>query len=84
MRSGGSPAVYMVMKKGKKTNRSTTKGSVREAGGTAEPKPVALTLKIDREMYQRLLLLRATGEKLRTHQEILRQALQEYLDRAGV
>jgi hypothetical protein len=49
----------------------------------AKERPVALTLKIDRKMYRRLLGLRATGEKLRTHQEILRQALAEYLDRAG-
>lgn len=44
---------------------------------------VALTLKIDRTMYRRLVGLRATGEKLRTHQDILRQALKEYLDRVG-
>jgi hypothetical protein len=49
----------------------------------AHERLVALTLKIDRKMYRRLLGLRATGEKLRTHQEILRQALAEYLDRAG-
>jgi hypothetical protein len=49
----------------------------------AQERPVALTLKIDRKMYRRLLGLRATGEKLRTHQEILPQALKEYLDRAG-
>jgi hypothetical protein len=74
----------MAMKKEKKVNRSTTRASDRDAGATSEHKPVALTLKIDREMYQRLLQLRAFGEKLRTHQDILRQALQEYLDRAGV
>jgi hypothetical protein len=60
----------------KRTTR--TKGSV-----AAQERPVALTLKIDRKMYRRLLGLRATGEKLRTHQEILQQALREYLDRAG-
>ena len=69
----------MVMKKQRKANQPD-----REASATGGHKPVALTLKIDREMYQRLLRLRAKGEKLRTHQEILRQALQEYLDRAGV
>ncbi len=53
-------------------------------GAAAEQKPIALTLKIDRNMYRRLVRLRATGEKLRTHQEILQQALKEYLDRAGV
>ena len=50
---------------------------------SAQEKPVALTLKIDRAMYRRLVGLRAAGEKLRTHQDILRQALKEYLDRVG-
>ena len=49
----------------------------------AQERPVALTLKIDRTMYRRLVGLRAAGEKLRTHQDILRQALKEYLDRVG-
>jgi hypothetical protein len=49
----------------------------------AQERPVALTLKIDRAMYRRLVGLRAAGEKLRTHQDILRQALKEYLDRVG-
>lgn len=73
-----------MMRKAKKANRPTTRASDREPGVTAEQKPVALTVKIDREMYQRLTSLRAAGEKLRTHQEILRQALQEYLERSGV
>jgi hypothetical protein len=58
------------------TTHLASKGATRE-------RPVALTLKIDRKMYRRLLGLRAAGKKLRTHQEILRQALKEYLDRAG-
>ena len=49
----------------------------------AQGRLVALTLKIDRTMYRRLVGLRASGEKLRTHQDILRQALKEYLDRVG-
>jgi hypothetical protein len=49
----------------------------------AQERLVALTLKIDRTMYRRLIGLRAAGEKLRTHQDILRQALKEYLDRVG-
>jgi hypothetical protein len=60
----------------KRTTRTTSSVAARE-------RPVALTLKIDRKMYRRLLGLRAAGEKLRTHQEILQQALKEYLDRAG-
>lgn len=43
-------------------------------------KPVALTVKIDQEMYVRLSLLRA--QKHKTAQEILTEALNAYLDRA--
>jgi hypothetical protein len=60
----------------KRTTRITSRMAAQE-------RPVALTVKIDRKMYRRLLGLRVTGEKLRTHQEILREALAEYLDRAG-
>ena len=49
---------------------------------TADRKPVALTVKVDDEMYLRLGKLRAS--RRRTHQDILRQALTEYLDREGV
>jgi predicted transcriptional regulator len=44
-------------------------------------KPVALTLKVDASTYIRLSTLRATQR--RTSQDILQQALEEYLDRAG-
>jgi hypothetical protein len=47
----------------------------------AHQKPVALTVKIDGETYVRLSMLRAR-ERL-TAQEILTQALNAYLDRAG-
>jgi hypothetical protein len=50
-------------------------------GGSAQEKPVALTLKVDGNMYLRLSTLRATQR--RTNQDILQQALNEYLDRAG-
>ncbi len=43
-------------------------------------KPVALTVKIDHEMYVRLSLLRAKERK--TAQEILTEALNTYLDLA--
>jgi hypothetical protein len=60
------------------------KTATRMAGRVAvQERPVALTLKVDRTVYRRLVGLRATGEKLRTHQDILRQALKEYLDRIG-
>jgi hypothetical protein len=44
-------------------------------------KPVALTVKIDGGTYVRLGTLRASQR--RTHQDILKQALEEYLDREG-
>lgn len=50
-------------------------------GGTPFRKPVALTVKIDDDMYVRLGKLRASQR--RTHQDILKQALQEYLDGEG-
>ena len=56
-------------------NKRTTRTSSRVA---AKREPVALTHMIDRKMYRRLLRLRAAGEQLRTHQDILRQALKEY------
>ena len=42
---------------------------------------VALTLKVDRGLYRRLSTLRGTQK--RTNQDILEQALKEYLTRAG-
>lgn len=50
--------------------------------GARERKPVALTVKIDDNTYVRLGNLRAS--KRSTHQDILKQALEEYLDREGV
>lgn len=53
---------------------------------TAPKKPkqddrVALTLKVDDKIYVRLCTLGATQR--RTNQDILREAIQQYLDRAG-
>jgi hypothetical protein len=53
----------------------------KRSGSTAPEKPVALTLKVDNELYLRLSTLRATQR--RTNQDILEQALKEYLTRAG-
>jgi hypothetical protein len=58
------------------------RGDTRRGGGTAQEKPVALTLKVDSSTYVRLSTLRATQR--RTNQDILQQALKEYLQRAGV
>jgi hypothetical protein len=68
---------------GRKTvSRGMGKRRVAKRGGSAgQEKPVALTLKVDSGLYLRLSTLRATQR--RTNQDILRQALKEYLDRAG-
>jgi len=44
-------------------------------------KPIALSLKVDSDLYVRLSTARA--KERRTAQDILRQALLEYLDRVG-
>jgi len=66
----------------KKTRRSSGKHTgARHASSSAGEKPVALTLKVDGETYVRLSTLRATQR--RTNQDILQEALKEYLERAG-
>jgi len=65
----------------KKASKPAVKPRRLQHDATAADKPVALTLKIDGDMYVRLSTLRA--KERRTHQEILKQALEEYLDRAG-
>lgn len=67
----------------KKTRRSSGKHATgaRRAGSSAGEKPVALTLKVDGETYVRLSTFR--GTQRRTNQNILEQALKEYLTRAG-
>ena len=67
-------------------NKAATRGAgkrrgTKRGGGTATEKPVALTLKVDSGLYLRLSTLRATQR--RTNQDILEQALKEYLTRAG-
>jgi hypothetical protein len=56
------------------------KRSSKASTGT-DAKPVALTLKVDEKTYVRLCTI---GAKLRrTNQDILNEALQEYLKRLG-
>jgi hypothetical protein len=68
-------------------NKTTSRGvgkrraGARRGRGTAPEELVALTLKVDRGLYLRLSTLRGTQK--RTNQDILEQALREYLDRAG-
>ena len=68
-------------------NKTASRGAgkrrvgARRVGNKAPEKPVALTLKVDSGLYLRLSTLRATQR--RTNQDILEQALKEYLTRAG-
>lgn len=68
-------------------NKTASRGAgkrrpvAKRSGSTSQEKPVALTLKVDSELYVRLSTLRATQR--RTNQDILEQALKEYLTRAG-
>jgi hypothetical protein len=65
-------------------NKTTNRSRRRQPIGTKQTEsttPVALTLKVDGTTYVRLSTLRATQR--RTSQDILQQALEEYLDRAG-
>ena len=66
----------------KTANRGAGKRRGAKRGGSAATeKPVALTLKVDSELYLRLSTLRATQR--RTNQDILEKALKEYLSHAG-
>jgi hypothetical protein len=53
----------------------------KRSGGNAKDERVALTLKVDQRLFERLSTFRAKERK--KSQEILHQALLEYLDRAG-
>ena len=67
----------MPMAEKKRTTRTTTNVAAQE-------RPVALTLKIDRKMYRRLLGLREVlGKNYERIKRFSKQALKEYLDRAG-
>jgi hypothetical protein len=71
---------YVRSKTPTRSPRSRAAGA-KKAGDAGGEKPVALTLKVDHATYVRLCTLGATER--RTNQDILQQALQEYLDRAG-
>jgi hypothetical protein len=57
------------------------RAGAKPSSGAAPDKPVALTVKVDDKLFVRLSTFRAKERK--TSQEILQQALLEYLDRAG-
>ena len=67
----------------RKTERSPASSRPRSAVAKAvtQTKPVALTVKVPHEAYVRLCTLGATQR--RTHQDILQEAVQQYLDRIG-
>ncbi len=66
-----------------KTGRSPGSEKKKSAKSPAseEVKPVALTVKVNQETYVRLCTLGATQR--RTNQDILNEALEQYLDRVG-
>jgi len=68
-------------RKSKNHGVASLKATSTKIAGRPKPKPVALTVKVDDETYVRLCTLRATQR--RTNQEILREALHEYLERVA-
>jgi predicted DNA-binding protein len=66
----------------KKTRAARPDSSPRAANKMKhEAKPVALTVKVTHEVYVRLCTMGANER--RTNQDILQEAVQEYLDRLG-
>lgn len=61
--------------------KNTQRKPVPSAAKTSDARLVALTLKVDEKTYVRLCTLGAT--KRRTNQDILAEALREYLKRSG-
>ncbi len=66
-----------MVKNGK--SRTSLKAMMQRKLKSAKPKPVALTVKVDDATYVRLCTLGAIQR--RTNQDILREALHDYLDR---
>ncbi len=60
--------------------RPASKNRVVTAGAPKPEDRVALTVKVDHELYVRLCTLAATGR--RTNQDVLLEAVEQYLDRA--
>lgn len=69
----------MVTQKRRSTGRRSVKAL--KAGETTENATVALTLKVEKATFLRLCDLRVTQK--RSKQEILKQAVMEYLERVG-
>jgi hypothetical protein len=75
------PTMVKKMAKKKTTKTTMVKPRHSQTDAATADKPIALTLKIDSDLYVRWATLRA--KERRSHQEILKQALEEYLDRVG-
>jgi hypothetical protein len=67
----------------KKSGQSSASHRPRASAPKSAPKekPVALTVKVDSKIYVRLCTLGATQR--RTNQDLLTEAVQQYLDRLG-
>jgi len=65
--------------KGNNRHLASPKMTPDEKATSSTSKPVALTVKVDDDTYIRLCTLGATQR--RTNQDILRQALHDYLER---
>ena len=65
----------------RRTTRPAPARSRTSASVPAETKPGALTVKLDSKAYVRLCTLGATLR--RTNQDLLKEAVHEYLDRVG-
>lgn len=70
------------MARNRRNNALTSPKSISAQKSTPhKSKPVALTLKVDDKTYVRLCTLGATQR--RTNQDILREALHDYLERVA-
>jgi hypothetical protein len=63
-----------------RTERPPAKKRVVSAGPPKPDDRVALTVKVDHDVYVRLCTLAATGR--RTNQDVLLEAVEQYLDKA--
>jgi hypothetical protein len=68
-------------RKDKKQNLASLKPNSARVATSPKSKPVALTVKVDDKTYVRLCTLGATQR--RTNQDILREALHDYLERVA-
>ena len=59
-----------------------TKSARKTLNTKSVPEPlVAMTVKLDRETYRRLAAFALMGANLLTHQQVMLQAIKEFLDR---